>query len=443
MRIPSLLTTPARRVGAGLAAALAVAVSAAGLVASGALERSVVARDVETPLSAEALRGLAPRGAKVAAAADCFACHTARGGAPWAGGLPLETPFGTIHATNISPSPQGIGGWSRADFHRALRDGIAPGGRHLYPAMPYTSYRGLTPEDVDALYAYLMTRAPVAVENRANTLAFPFDQRWTLAAWNLLSLPATVAAPDPGRSPLWNRGRYVADALGHCGECHTPRTVIQAMRPDAVYRGATIEGVEAPDITPAGLARMGFTPHGLRDFMRTGLSAQGGATHQMFDVVHFSTQHMDEADLTALSAYLFDRDALPAEPETPVAATPAAIPAAVAARGRASYAGLCAGCHGGAGEGIPHVSVPLRTNAAMRVAGAGGLLRAILVGLPAQRFPGNERMEAMPPFAPLIDDAALADLATWMRAEWGGQGQAVTPDEVARQRAGLRADASN
>lgn len=385
MRIPSL-TTPARRVGAGLAAALAVAVSAAGLVASGALERSVVARDVETPLSAEAVRGLAPRGAKVAAAADCFACHTARGGAPWAGGLPLETPFGTIHATNISPSPQGIGGWSRADFHRALRDGIAPGGRHLYPAMPYTSYRGLTPEDVDALYAYLMTRAPVAVENRANTLAFPFDQRWTLAAWNLLSLPATVAAPDPGRSPLWNRGRYVADALGHCGECHTPRTVIQAMRPDAVYRGATIEGVEAPDITPAGLARMGFTPHGLVGFMRTGLSAQGGATHQMFDVVHFSTQHMDAADLTALSAYLFDRDALPAEPETPVAATPAAIPAAVAARGRSSYAGLCAGCHGGAGEGIPHVSVPLRTNAAMRVAGAGGLLRAILVGLPAQRF---------------------------------------------------------
>ncbi|MGT2479159.1 hypothetical protein ACU4GR_10170 (plasmid) [Methylobacterium oryzae CBMB20] len=129
--------------------------------------------------------------------------------------------------------------------------------------------------------------------------------------------------------------------------------MIQAMRPDAVYRGATIEGVEAPDITPAGLARMGFTPHGLVGFMRTGLSAQGGATHQMFDVVHFSTQHMDEVDLTALSAYLFDRDALPAEPETPVAATPAAIPAAVAARGRASYAGLCAGCHGGAGRGSP------------------------------------------------------------------------------------------
>ncbi|WP_449409409.1 c-type cytochrome [Methylobacterium komagatae] len=433
------LSTPARRIGAALAASALVA---GGLLASGVLKRSAVAQDVETPLSQEAMKALAPRGAKVAAAADCFACHTARGGAPWAGGLPLETPFGIIHATNITPSPQGIGGYSRADFHRALRDGIAPGGRHLYPAMPYASYRGLSAEDVDALFAYLMTRAPVAVANKANTLGFPFDQRWTLAAWNVLSLPTTVAGPDPTRSDLWNRGRYVAEALGHCGECHTPRNMIQAMRGDATYRGATIEGVEAPDITPDGLRRMGFDPHGLAQFMRLGLSAQGGATHQMFDVVHFSTQHMDEADLTALSAYLFDRDALPSEPEKPVAPTPVAVPQAVATRAQATYAGLCAGCHGQAGEGIPHVSVPLRTNALMRVASGSGLVRATLHGLPAQRFPGNERMEAMPPFANLLDDTALAELGTWMRAEWGGQSTPVSAEEVARQRAGSRADAS-
>ncbi len=434
------LSTPARRIGALLAATGLVA---AGLLASGVLERSAVARDVETPLTPEAMKALAPQGAKVAAAADCFACHTARGGAPWAGGLPLETPFGIIHATNISPSAEGIGGWSRAAFHRAIRDGIAPGGRHLYPAMPYTSYRGLSPEDVDALYAYLMTRPPVAVANKANTLPFPFDQRWTLAAWNFLNLPAEVAEPDPARSPLWNRGRYVAEALGHCGECHTPRNALQAMRSGAALQGAVIEGIEAPDITPSGLRRMGFEPHGLARFMAKGLSPQGGATHQMFDVVHFSTQHMDAADLAALSAYLFDRDALPAEPETPPAPAPAAVPQAVSLRARATYAGLCAGCHGQAGEGIPHVSVPLRTNTAMRVANPGGLLRAILVGLPAQRFPGHERMEAMPPFAALIDDAALAYLATWMRAEWGGQDKAVTPEAVARQREGLRADASH
>lgn len=389
------------------------------------------------------MKALAPRGAKIAAAADCYACHTARGGAPYAGGLPLETPFGTIHATNITPSAEGIGGYSRADFHRALRDGIAPGGRHLYPAMPYTSYRGLSPEDVDALYAYVMSRPAVAVANKANTLAFPFDQRWTVAGWNLLNLPARVVAPDPTRSDLWNRGQYVAVALGHCGECHTPRDAFQAMRSDAALTGAVIEGVEAPDITPAGLHRMGFDPHGLTQFMAKGLSAQGGATHQMFDVVHYSTQHMDEADLTALSAYLFDRDALPDVPQPPAAPSPVAVPQAVAMRASASYDGLCAGCHGPGGEGIPHVSVPLRSNALMRVSGAGGLIRATLHGLPAQRFPGNERMEAMPGFATLLDDAALADLATWMRAQWGGQDKAVSPDEVARLRAGHRADASN
>ncbi|MCJ2025131.1 cytochrome c [Methylobacterium sp. J-067] len=431
---------PAKRLGGALVASALVG---AALVASGVLERSAVSREVEAPLTQEAMRALAPRGAKVAAAADCFACHTARGGAPYAGGLPLETPFGTIYATNITPSAEGIGGYSRADFHRALRDGIAPGGRHLYPAMPYTSYRGLSPDDVDALYAYMMSRPPVAVANRANTLTFPFDQRWTLAGWNILNLPAQVVTPDPKQSDLWNRGQYVADALGHCGECHTPRNALQAMRSDAALQGAVIEGVEAPDITPAGLRRMGFDPHSLTRFMAKGLSAQGGATHQMFDVVHYSTQHMDEADLTALSAYLFDRDALPAEPERPAAPAPVAVPQAVAMRASASYDGLCAGCHGHAGEGIPHVSVPLRSNALMRVSGASGLIRATLHGLPAQRFPDNERMEAMPGFATLLDDAALADLATWMRAQWGGQDKAVTPDEVARLRAGHRADASN
>ncbi len=200
----------------------------AGLVFSGALNRSVVSSKVETPLTAEQIKQLAPHGAKVAAAADCYACHTARGGAPWAGGMPFETPFGVIHATNISPSREGIGGWSRAEFHRALRDGIAPGGRHLYPAMPYTSYRGLTEGDVDALFAYMTTRAPMPVANAKNGLAFPFDQRWTLAAWNLLNLPASVAEPDPKRSDLWNRGRYVTEALGHCGECHTPRDLTRA-----------------------------------------------------------------------------------------------------------------------------------------------------------------------------------------------------------------------
>ena len=411
-----------------------------GLLASGALERSVVSRAVETPLGADQIRALAPRGAAVAAAADCYACHTARGGAPWAGGMPFETPFGTIHATNISPSPEGIGGWSRAEFHRALRDGVAPGGRHLYPAMPYTSYRGMTEGDVDALYAYLITREKMPVANRPNGLAFPFDQRWTLSAWNLLNLPAAVAVPDPTRSDLWNRGRYVAEALGHCGECHTPRNLMQGLRGEAALTGAVIEGLEAPDITLAGLARMGFAPASLARFMGTGLSAQGGATHQMFEVVHYSTRHMARADLAAMAAYLFDRDAPGPEmdPAVPAAApAPTPLAAAVSGRARASYDGLCAGCHGAQGEGIPHVSVALRTNAGLRTASPASVVRAVLAGLPAQTFPGGERMDAMPGFAADLDDAALADLTNWMRTEWGGQASTLGPQDMAAIRAAI------
>ncbi|MFY9290062.1 MAG: cytochrome c [Methylorubrum rhodinum] len=408
----------------------------AGLVFSGALNRSVVSRNVETPLTAEQIKALAPHGAKVAAAADCYACHTARGGAPWAGGMPFETPFGVIHATNISPCPEGIGGWSRAAFHRALRDGIAPGGRHLYPAMPYTSYRGMSESDVDALYVYMTTRAPMPVANLKNGLAFPFDQRWTLAAWNLLNLPASVAEPDPARSELWNRGRYVTEALGHCGECHTPRDLTQGLRTSKALTGAVIEGLEAPDITPAGLTRMGFSPEALATFMGSGLSAQGAATHQMFDVVHFSTRHMDRADLLAMSAYLFDRDVL-ADEKSPAPPAPAPVSADVAARAQKTYAGLCAGCHGAGGQGIPHVSVAMRANASLRTASPSGFVRAVLAGLPAQSFPGGERMEAMPGFAVDLDDAAMADLTNWMRAEWGGQAPTVQAPDVAAVRATL------
>lgn len=408
----------------------------AGLVFSSALNRSVVSGYLETPLTADEIKALAPHGAKVAAAADCYACHTARGGAPWAGGMPFETPFGVIHATNISPSREGIGGWSRAEFHRALRDGIAPGGRHLYPAMPYTSYRGLSETDVDALYAYMTTRAPMPVANRENGLAFPFDQRWTLATWNFLNLPASVAEPNPERSELWNRGRYVTEALGHCGECHTPRDLTQGLRPSKALTGATIEGLEAPDITPAGLTRMGFTADSLATFMGSGLSAQGSATHQMFDVVHFSTRHMDRADLFAMAAYLFDRDVL--AKEVPAARPePAPVPADVAARAQKTYAGLCAGCHGAKGEGIPHVSVAMRGNASLRTASPSGFVRAVLAGLPAQRFPNGERMEAMPGFSADLDDAAMADLTNWMRAEWGGQAPTTRAEDVAAVRATL------
>lgn len=408
----------------------------AGSVFVGLWETSVVSNDVDKPLSPEEMKSLAERGASVAVAADCFACHTAKGGAPWAGGLPFETPFGTLYSTNISPDKQfGIGNWSRAEFHRAVRDGVAPGGRHLYPAMPYSSYREMSEADVDAVYAYLMSRDPMPVENRADALPFPFNIRQSLTFWNLVNLRRDGFVYDAARSEAWNRGRYLVDALGHCGECHTPRNLLQGMRSDAYLQGAVLEGFEAPNITKAGLERMGFDQPTLARFMKTGLSVQGSMTHQMFEVVHFSTQYWDDADLNAMSAYLFDQDAKSTAPQpVPPPATPAVLSADAAQAARGTYLNLCSGCHGVRGEGIPHVAVPMDTNASLRLTSPRNFIRSVVYGIPAQSFPGLERMEAMPAFGDMLDDNALADLSNWMRGEWGGQQSKVTADEVANYR---------
>jgi mono/diheme cytochrome c family protein len=346
-----------------LLAAVAAVVLIAGAIFAGLFERSVVAADIEQPLTDDQMKTLAERGAYVAVAADCYACHVTKGGAPWAGGLPFETPFGTIYSTNISPDKEnGIGGWTRAEFHRAVRDGVGKHG-HLYPAMPYASYRKMTADDVDAVYAYLMSREPMKVANKPNGMPFPFNIRQAMTFWNLLNLPGETSTEVAGRSPEWNRGRYVTDALAHCGECHTPRNLLMGMDASRYLEGAELGGVIAPNITKAGLTQMGFDPLVFSTFMKSGISAQGAMTNQMFEVVHFSTQYMTDDDLQAMSAYLFDLDKLP-ETQTPAAPpAPVAVAPELAASARATYDSLCAGCHGVEGQGIPNVVVPLATNA--------------------------------------------------------------------------------
>ncbi|MGO4671955.1 c-type cytochrome [Bosea sp. 2YAB26] len=407
---------------------------AAGAVFLGLLERSVVSRDIEQPLTAEQMKGLVKRGAYVAVAADCYACHVTKGGAPWAGGLPFETPFGTIYSTNISPDKEhGIGAWTRAEFHRAVRDGVGKNG-HLYPAMPYASYRKLTAGDVDAVYAFLMSREPMKVANRANHLPFPMNIRQGLTFWNLVNLSGDTGTEVAGRSEAWNRGRYLTDALAHCGECHTPRNLTMGMKESAYLQGSELEGIVAPDITKAGLTRMGFDPLVFANFMKSGISAQGAMTNQMFEVVHFSTQYLSSDDLAAMSAYLFDLDTLPERATPPAPPQPVAVAAGTAASARATYLAVCASCHGVEGQGIPHVVVPLATNASLRLADARNLNRVILSGIPAQRFPGLERMQPMPGFAAQLSDQEVADLSNWLRANWGGQKPTVTVEEIRRLR---------
>jgi mono/diheme cytochrome c family protein len=418
-----------RRIVLALAAIALLGGVAVLAASSGAFERSVVSDAVRQPLSPERIAALVPKGRYLAAAADCVACHTAAGGAPWAGGVAFAMPIGRLYATNISPDPDsGIGNWTRADFHHALRDGVGRNGRHLYPAMPYVSYRDMSEEDVDAIYAFMMTREPVRLANRTNSFPFPYV-RPAMAFWNLINLPGRAVPADAGKPETWNRGRYLTDALGHCGECHTPRNVIMAMIRSRYLQGTLIEGVDAPDITPAGLAGLGFTRDSLADYLRSGLGPHGVMSFPMADVFAHSTRYLTKEDAVAMAAYLTG-NAVPASPKTaPVA------PSITTGKGRELYVQLCSGCHGLEGEGIPHVAPAMTTNASLRFPDPLNALIVVLDGLPGGEFPDLERMQPMPGFRHLLSDAELADLMTYSRTTWAGATKPVAASAVAAARA--------
>ncbi|ANJ75977.1 c-type cytochrome [Ralstonia insidiosa] len=368
------------------------------------------------------------RGRYLVRAADCAACHTAKDGAPFAGGVPLASPFGTFYGTNITPDKDhGIGKWSADAFYKALHDGVSPD-KHLYPAMPYTSYRGLSRGDTDAMYAYLTQQVkPVAVANREHELRFPYNIRLAMAGWNLFFLKDALPDASVGNAAAWQRGRYLANALGHCAECHSPRGFAGQLDASKPLAGAALGRVVAPDITPAGLAARGWTQADLQTFFGVGIAPQGSAFGEMYPVVHLSTQYLNQADLGALATYLLGDKAPAPQPLKPVAAT--ADNADQLKAGRASYLAVCAGCHGRDGEGKPHVAVPMLGNATVRNADAHNLLVAMLDGIEAQRFPGTEALQEMPGFAQM-SDTELAALTNYLRTNFGGQPADITADKV-------------
>lgn len=368
---------------------------------------------------------LVDRGRYVARAADCAACHASTDGLPYAGGLPIETPFGTLHGTNITPSTaHGIGDWTPDDLYRAMVYGIGRGGKRLYPAMPYTSYHWTSRADVDALFVYLASLRPIEKPNEPMPLLFKV--RPVVAFWNALFRPRSPLPDVSGRSAEWRRGRYLVDVLGHCGECHTPRNFAYA-KTDRHLQGFTLEGTEAPDITAASLARRGWTRRDLAVFLHDGLSPQGTANFRMASVIEESTQYLSPADLAAMTTYLMGRAPPPAV--RVVAQRYDGIE-----RGSAMYIGACAGCHGESGEGQPHSSPPLRSNTSAMLADPRNLILAIEDGFPPRDLPGWERMQAMPGFADRLSDADTAALANYLRAMWGGRRPDVTEADVSRVR---------
>jgi mono/diheme cytochrome c family protein len=349
-------------------------------------------------------------------AADCAACHTAAGGAPFAGGVPLHSPFGTIHGTNITPDPDhGIGRYTADDFFHAMTRGEARDGHQLYPAMPYVSYQSMTRADSDAIYAFLMNQVAVKQPNPSNDVSFPANIRASLHGWNLLFAGAQAEPVSVGNSPAWQRGRYLVETLGHCGECHSPRGVLGQVDRDRPLAGnSELARFAAPDITPQGLAARGWDGTLLRGYLATGASALAVASDEMLKVVDLSTSRLNAGDLDAMTIYLLG-DAPPAPGKPASAAGGPDVP------GQRHYFNLCAGCHGRDGGGVPNVAVSLRANSSVRDPDPHNLIVAVLDGLPEHDFPGLARMQDMPGFAAELDDAEVAALATWLRQEFGGQ----------------------
>jgi mono/diheme cytochrome c family protein len=357
------------------------------------------------------------RGRYLVKAADCAACHTASGGLPFAGGVKLESPFGTFYGSNITPDREyGIGAWSAGDFYRAVHDGVTPH-RHLYPAMPYTSYHQLSRSDIAAMYAFLMAQTPVNLAVPASDLKFPYNLRFGVRFWNLLFLKDTLPDASRGQSTAWLRGRYLVNALGHCAECHTARGAFGQLDGAQPLQGAALARIAAPDITPAELTRRGWNGTDLRTFFSGGIAPQGSAFGDMYPVIHLSTQYLTHDDLDAISTYLLGDHA----------AAPKPAPLVL---GRNVYLAVCAACHGADGAGKPHVAVALQGNSTVSQSDPHNLIVAILDGIPAQDFPGGESMQEMPGFAKQLSDAELAALVNYLRVDAAGQRADVTAHAV-------------
>lgn len=374
------------------------------------------------------------RGAYLAKLGDCVACHSAPKGKPFAGGLPMQTPVGTIYSTNISPDRStGIGAWSARDFEQALRHGVSKDGHKLYPAMPYPSYAKLRDDDVAALYVYFMKGvAPVAQGNRASDIRFPLNMRWPLGVWNLVFVDQGSYRDKPGNSVEWNRGAYLTQGLGHCGSCHTPRGAgfqEKALdeRSGAFLSGAELDGWSASSLRAeprTGLA--GWSSADVQAFLRTGSNQHASAFGPMTDVINNSTQYLTDADVRAMATYL---RSLPGQ-------HPAAPPAPGLRTGTGArlYGQYCAHCHSVTGNGAAPWLAPLAGNPNMLSTSAASLINVTLNGTPDLVIQGVPAPYPMPAFRALLNDRELADVLSYARASWGNHAAAVDPAEVAKVR---------
>ncbi|KQP39794.1 aldehyde dehydrogenase [Pseudorhodoferax sp. Leaf274] len=361
------------------------------------------------------------RGRLLAAAGDCVVCHTAPGGQPNTGGRAMDTPFGTVYTTNLTPDPAtGIGNWSLAAFQRAMREGISRDGRHLYPAFPYTAFTKMTDEDLTAVYAYLMVQPAVAHQPPGTQLPFPFGLRPLLAGWNALNLDAGAWKPDPTQTLEWNRGAYLVNGVGHCGACHTPRDALGAERGGTAFlSGALIDGWEAPALTGLSRAPVPWTADGFYAYLRHGHSREhGAATGPMAPVVR-ELAALPDADIRAMAGYLASFQA-PAAQTRPVPTRTDALPGPA----QRLFENACGACHhDGDGPRLLGLNLPLALSTKLHSDRPDNLLRVILQGV---REAAGPEVGFMPGFADNLSDDQIATLAAYLR-------QRHAPDKPAWQ----------
>ncbi|GLU33543.1 cytochrome c [Trinickia caryophylli] len=401
--------------------------AAGGLVAIGiALAVGVMYEPAIAPIAPPPPTAFEPtlkrEGARIVALGDCAVCHTSKNGKPFAGGLPLATPFGTIYATNITPdAATGIGRWSERAFARALRRGISRDGHQLYPAFPYVHFTRMSDRDIAAAYAYLMSREPVSAATPPNRLIFPLNFRPLVAFWNILFLRAGPREPDAARDAEWNRGRLLVDGLGHCAACHSPLNAIGGEKPGWAFDGGLVDGWEAPPLNRLAQAVKPWTKAQLTTYLRTGLAPEHGAAAGPMLPVTRELATVPVEDVQAIATYVLSLQQKGSAGSENSEGAGGANAHAVAAdmlstaqrQGAVLFAASCAQCHGPAS---PMQAIGLRPSLAWSTAvNASTPRNAIQTIRHGIDWHGEDAINYMPAFRDVYDDEQIASLAAYVR----------------------------
>lgn len=353
---------------------------------------------------------------------DCVACHTASGGKPFAGGQLMQSPFGKIASSNITPDKQtGIGNWTDDQFYGALHKGIKANGSYIYPAMPYQWFTNVTRDDVMAIKAYLFSLTPVNAPDKPNDLVFPFNIRTGIGAWNELYFKQGWLKPDSSKSPEWNRGAYLVQGLGHCAECHTPKNVAQAPIDSEAFAGGKIDDWFAPNITSDPKEGIGtWSVDTIVSYLKKGSApGKGIAIGPMAQTVHDSLSKLTDSDLHDIALYL--KSIPPKSTYKPNTSQSSLVREA----GAQIYETNCSSCHQPDGKGLGQAVPPLAGNGAVTAKGSENVIRAVLGGLKAQGT-----YSPMPGFATILSYEQIADVANYVRTSWGNGAPATATAEL-------------